>query len=272
MYHSLDLQEPTTHESNEASNPRLELALTILSYIFVILTFPLAILCVFQVVAEYERAIIFRLGKMREGGAIGPGLFFVMPCIDSVEIVDLRTVSMNIPEQEVITRDSCSVSVGAVVIYHIEHPLPATLRVSNYSEATRQLAASTLRTVLGQKSLSDVMSHRESIAQRMKEFLDKATETWGIKVERVEIKEIRLPPQMQKAMAAEAEAEREAKAKLIVAEGEILAAKNLKEASQELEEDPMALQLRYLQSLNSMVGENKQTVVFPVDLLQPLLK
>ncbi|XP_014242856.1 erythrocyte band 7 integral membrane protein-like isoform X2 [Cimex lectularius] len=230
------------------------------------------ILCVFQVVAEYERAIIFRLGKMREEGVIGPGLCFVLPCVDSVVIVDLRTVSMNIPEQEVITRDSCSVSVGAVVIYHIEHPLFATLRVINYNDATHQLAASTLRTVLGQKSLSDIMTHRESIAKTMKEFLDRATDPWGIKVERVEIKEIRLPPQMQKAMAAEAEAEREAKAKLITAEGEILSAQKLKEASYDLENDPIAVQLRYLESLNSMIGENKQTVVFPVDLFQPLLK
>ncbi|XP_014258709.1 erythrocyte band 7 integral membrane protein-like isoform X2 [Cimex lectularius] len=222
-----------------------------------------------MIVAEYERAIIFRLGKIR-GGPQGPGLFFIVPFIDTVEIVDLRTVSMIIPQQEVLTRDSCTVLVGAVVYYHIEDPLSAILQIFNYRKATNHLAASTLRSVLGQKALSDIMSNRESIAQLMLEFLDKATDSWGIKIERVEIKEIRLPPQMQKAMAAEAEAEREAKAKLIVAESEIVAAQSLHEASQQFENDPIALQLRYLQTLNTP-GENQQTVVFPVNLFCPLL-
>merc|ERR1712031_90994 len=172
-----------------------------------------------KIVAEYERAVIFRLGRL--SGAKGPGLFFILPCIDELQRVDLRTVSFDIPPQEVLTKDSVTIAVDAVVYYKIQDANASIQNVENASESTRMLAQTTLRNMLGTRTLSGILSEREEIAQEMLELLDKATDPWGIKVERVEVKDVRLPVNLQRAMAAEAEAAREAKAKIIAAEGEM---------------------------------------------------
>uniref|UniRef100_A0A1B0DCS4 Band 7 domain-containing protein n=1 Tax=Phlebotomus papatasi TaxID=29031 RepID=A0A1B0DCS4_PHLPP len=206
------------------------------------------------------------MGRLRSGGARGPGVFFVLPCIDEYCKVDLRTVSFDVPPQEVLTKDSVTVSVDAVVYYRISDPLKAVIQVANYSHSTRLLAATTLRNVLGTRNLSELLTEREAISHTMQVSLDEATDPWGVKVERVEIKDVSLPMQLQRAMAAEAEASREARAKVIAAEGEMKASRALKEASDIMSESPAALQLRYLQTLNTISSEKNSTIVFPLPL------
>lgn len=244
------------------------------SYFLVVISFPISIFLIIKIVTEYERAVIFRLGRLRTGRARGPGMFFVLPCIDEYVKVDLRTVTFNVPPQEVLTKDSCTVSVDAVVYACVVDPLKCITRVADYYYSSRLLAATTLRSMLGSKSLSEVLSERESIAHDMQVSLDLATEPWGIKVERVELKDVSLPVQMQRVMAAEAESTREARAKLIDAEGELNAARALKEASDILGQSPGALQLRYLQTLNTISVERNSTIVFPLpmDLITPFIK
>ncbi|KAK6641710.1 hypothetical protein RUM44_013425 [Polyplax serrata] len=234
--------------------------------LLLIFTFPLSLCASFRVVQEYERAVIFRLGRLRPGGPRGPGGFFVLPCIDTYSKVDLRTVSFDVPPQEVLTKDSVTVTVDAVVYYNIKDPLSAVVQVSNYSHSTQLLAATTLRNVLGTKNLSEILSERETIAHTMQNSLDEATDPWGVKVERVEIKDVRLPVLLQKAMAAEAEAAREARAKVIAAEGEMKASRALKEASDVIADSPAALQLRYLQTLNTISAEKNSTIIFPLPM------
>ncbi|KAK6620780.1 hypothetical protein RUM43_011075 [Polyplax serrata] len=234
--------------------------------LLLIFTFPLSLCASFRVVQEYERAVIFRLGRLRPGGPRGPGVFFVLPCIDTYSKVDLRTVSFDVPPQEVLTKDSVTVTVDAVVYYNIKDPLSAVVQVSNYSHSTQLLAATTLRNVLGTKNLSEILSERETIAHTMQNSLDEATDPWGVKVERVEIKDVRLPVLLQKAMAAEAEAAREARAKVIAAEGEMKASRALKEASDVIADSPAALQLRYLQTLNTISAEKNSTIIFPLPM------
>ncbi|XP_047507343.1 band 7 protein AGAP004871-like isoform X1 [Pieris napi] len=250
-----------------AANPEaagcVERFATFMSLLLVIITFPFSLFECFKVVQEFERAVIFRLGRLRKGGARGPGLFFVLPCIDTYRKVDLRTVSFDVPPQEVLTRDSVTVAVDAVVYYRIKEPLNAVVRVADYSASTRLLAATTLRNVLGMRDLAQLLSDREAISHMMQANLDEATDPWGVEVERVEIKDVRLPVQLQRAMAAEAEADREARAKIIAAEGEIKASRALKEASLVMVDNPMALQLRYLQSLNTISAEKNSTIIFP---------
>lgn len=217
-----------------------------------------------KVVQEYERAVIFRLGRLLKGGAKGPGIFFVVPCLDSYRKVDLRTVSFDVPPQEVLSKDSVTVSVDAVVYYRVSNPMAAVCNISDFSHSTRLLAATTLRNVLGTKNLAEILSERESISHNMQSSLDEATDPWGVKVERVEIKDVRLPVQLQRAMAAEAEAAREARAKVIAAEGEQRASRALKEAAEVINESPAALQLRYLQTLNTISAEKNSTIIFPV--------
>lgn len=219
-----------------------------------------------KVVQEYERAVIFRLGRLLKGGAKGPGIFFVVPCIDSYRKVDLRTVSFDVPPQEVLSKDSVTVSVDAVVYYRVSNPMAAVCNISDFSHSTRLLAATTLRNVLGTKNLAEILSERESISHNMQSSLDEATDPWGVKVERVEIKDVRLPVQLQRAMAAEAEAAREARAKVIAAEGEQRASRALKEAAEVINESPAALQLRYLQTLNTVSAEKNSTIIFPVPI------
>ncbi|KAM4664389.1 stomatin-like [Discoglossus pictus] len=247
--------------------------LVIVSFIFMLLTLPISIWMCIKIVKEYERAIIFRLGRILRGGAKGPGLFFVLPCTDSFIKVDMRTISFDIPPQEILTKDSVTVSVDGVVYYRVQNATMAVANITNADSATRLLAQTTLRNVLGTKNLSQILSDREEIAHNMQSTLDGATDDWGIKVERVEIKDVKLPVQLQRAMAAEAEAAREARAKVIAAEGEMNASRALKEASIVLSDSPAALQLRYLQTLNTIAAEKNSTIIFPlpIDLLQGLM-
>ncbi|GFN81153.1 stomatin-2 [Plakobranchus ocellatus] len=240
--------------------------LTALSYLLVILFFPFSLCATIKVVQEYERAVIFRLGRLLPGGAKGPGIFFVMPCIEEYSKVDLRTVSFDVPPQEVLTRDSVTVSVDAVVYYRISSPTISVANVENAANSTQLLAQTSLRNVLGTQNLSEILSNREHISEQMQNVLDDATDKWGIKVERVEIKDVRLPTQLQRAMAAEAEAARDARAKVIAAEGEQKASLALKEAADIITQSPAAIQLRYLQTLNSISAEKNSTIIFPLPI------
>jgi erythrocyte band 7 integral membrane protein len=236
------------------------------SWILTMMFFPFAICVCFKVVREYERAVIFRMGRLREGGAKGPGTLFVLPCVDSCQVLDLRTVTFDVPPQEILTHDAVTVAVDAVVYYRVYNPTVAVANVEDYNRSTRLLASTTLRNVLGTKALSEILADRESIAHTMQSSLDEATDPWGVKVERVEIKDVRLPQQLQRTMAAEAEATREAKAKVIAAEGEMKASEALRNASIVLSQSPGALQLRYLQTLNTIAAEKNSTIVFPVPM------
>ncbi|XP_063349249.1 solute carrier family 25 member 15a isoform X2 [Pelmatolapia mariae] len=244
--------------------------LVFISIIFVIVTFPLTIFMCVKIVKEYERAVIFRLGRITDRKAKGPGLFLILPCTDNFVKVDLRTVSFDIPPQEILTKDSVTVSVDGVVYFRVYCPISAVANVTNAHSSTRLLAQTTLRNVLGTKNLAELLSDREGISLSMQEALDEATQPWGIKVERVEIKDVKLPHQLQRAMAAEAEASREARAKIIAAEGEMKASRALKEASLVMADSPSALQLRYLQTLNTIAAEKNSTIVFPlpIDIIQ----
>ncbi|RWS25365.1 band 7 protein-like isoform X2 [Leptotrombidium deliense] len=242
------------------------LLLTIISVILVICTFPLSLFFCIKVVQEYERAVIFRLGRLVKGGARGPGIFFILPCLDNYTKIDLRTVSFDVPPQEILSKDSVTVAVDAVVYYRISNATVAVTNVEDYGRSTRLLAATTLRNVLGTKNLSEILSEREVISHMIQSSLDEATDPWGVKVERVEVKDVRLPVQLQRAMAAEAEAARDARARVIAAEGEQKASRALKEASDVINESPAALQLRYLQTLNSIAAEKNSTIVFPIPM------
>jgi len=232
------------------------------SMILIAVTLPWSLLYCVKMVQEYERAVIFRLGRLK-GGAAGPGLFFILPCIDNYRCMDLRSVSYEVPPQEMLSRDSVTVSVDAVCFYKISNPLAAVCNVGSYSHSTNLLVATSLRNVLGTKTLSEILSERESICHLLEHILDEATKPWGVKVERVEIKDVRVPVQLQMAMAAEAIAARMAGSKLVAAEGEKRSATHLKEAGLVLEESKSALQLRYLQTLGSVATEQSSTIVFP---------
>ncbi|MSP40512.1 MAG: slipin family protein [Deltaproteobacteria bacterium] len=225
-----------------------------------------------KILKEYERAVVFRLGRMV--GARGPGMVYVIPGIEKMVKMDMRTVTMDIPPQDVITRDNVSVKVNAVLYFRVLDPNKAVLEVENYLFATSQLAQVTLRSVCGQGELDDLLSEREKINSRIQDILDKQTDPWGIKVVLVELKHIDLPQEMQRAMAKQAEAERERRAKVIHAEGEFQASEKLADAAGVMAVQPMALQLRYLQSLVEISSEKNSTIIFPIpiDLLTPFLK
>lgn len=227
--------------------------------VLMVVTLPISIFMIFKVVQEYERAVIFRMGRLKSGGARGPGIFFVLPCVDTYCKVDLRTISFDVPPQEILSKDSVTVTVDAVVYYRISDPLKAVVQVENYSHSTSLLASTTLRNVLGTRNLSEILTERDAISHTMQISLDEATDPWGVKVERVEMKDVSLPSSLQRAMAAEAEATREARAKVIAAEGEMKASRALKEASDIIGESPAALQLRYLQTLNTISAEKNST-------------
>ncbi|XP_059094330.1 uncharacterized protein LOC131889269 isoform X3 [Tigriopus californicus] len=259
--------QPIKHLSADPEGPGCcALLLALVSILLIIATLPFSLCMCIKVVQEYERSVIFRLGRLRKGGAKGPGIFFIIPCIDTYRKVDLRTVSFDVPPQEVLSRDSVTVTVDAVVYYRVSNPTMATNNVEDFSHSTHLLAATTLRNVLGTKHLAEILSERETISHVMEQTLDEATDPWGVKVERVEIKDVRLPVQLQRAMAAEAEAAREARAKVIAAEGEQKASRALREASDVISESPSALQLRYLQTLNTISAEKNSTIIFPVPL------
>jgi len=225
-----------------------------------------------KILKEYERGVVFRLGRMV--GARGPGMVYIIPGIEKMVKMDLRTVTMDIPPQDVITRDNVSVKVNAVLYFRVIDPNLAVREVENYLFATSQLAQVTLRSVCGQGELDELLSEREKINSRIQDILDRQTDPWGIKVVLVELKHIDLPQEMQRAMAKQAEAERERRAKVIHAEGEFQASQKLSDAAGVMASQPMALQLRYLQSLVEIASEKNSTTIFPVpiDLLTPFLK
>jgi len=231
-----------------------------------------AIISGIKILKEYERAVVFRLGRMV--GARGPGLTYVIPGIEKMVRMDLRTVTMDIPPQDVITRDNVSVKVNAVLYFRVLDPNLAVREVENYLFATSQLAQVTLRSVCGQGELDELLAEREKINTRIQDILDKQTDPWGIKVVLVELKHIDLPQEMQRAMAKQAEAERERRAKVIHADGEFQASQKLADAAGVMALQPMALQLRYLQSLVEIASEKNSTTIFPIpiDLLTPFLK
>ncbi len=217
-----------------------------------------------RVLREYERGVVFRLGRLV--GAKGPGLIILIPIIDKMVKVSLRTYVLDVPPQDIITRDNVSVQVNAVVYFRVIEPTKAVVEVENYLYATSQLAQTTLRSVLGEVELDDLLSSREAINKKLQEIIDRETDPWGIKVSMVEIKHVDLPEEMRRAMAAQAEAERERRAKVISAQGEYQAAEKLREAAKIMSEFPAALQLRYLQTLNVIAAENNSTIVFPLPL------
>nr|XP_045724492.1 stomatin-like protein 3 [Mirounga angustirostris] len=237
-----------------------------LSLLLMIITFPISIWMCLKIIKEYERAVVFRLGRIQADKARGPGLILVLPCIDVFVKVDLRTVTCNIPPQEILTRDSVTTQVDGVVYYRIYSAVSAVANVNDVHQATFLLAQTTLRNVLGTQTLSQILAGREEIAHSIQTLLDDATELWGIRVARVEIKDVRIPVHLQRSMAAEAEATREARARVLAAEGEMNASKSLKSASMVLTESPIALQLRYLQTLTTVASEKNSTIVFPLPM------
>ena len=224
-----------------------------------------------KILSEYERAVIFRLGRLVPYR--GPGIIYVIPFIERMVRVDMRTLTLDVPSQDVITRDNVSVKVNAVLYFRVLDPSKALVEIENYLFATSQLAQTTLRSVCGQAELDQLLSERDKINTDMQEIVDTQTDPWGIKVSLVEVKHIDLPQEMQRAIARQAEAERERRAKVINAEGEFQAAQRLADASVIIEEHPVALQLRYLQTLSEVASENNSTTLFPIpiDLLQPFL-
>jgi len=225
-----------------------------------------------KILKEYERGVIFRLGRILK--AKGPGLIILIPLVDKMVKVSLRTVAMDVPPQDVITKDNVSVKVNAVIYFRVMNPIKAVVEVEDYLYATSQLAQTTLRSVLGQSELDDLLAEREKINTKLQEILDKHTDPWGIKVSTVEVKHVDLPQEMQRAMAKQAEAERERRSKVINAEGEYQAATKLAEASAIISQYPIALQLRYLQTLTEVASENNSTIIFPtpIDLFKPFME
>ena len=227
-----------------------------------------------RILREYERGVVFRLGRLVHGGVSGPGLILLIPLIDKMVKVSLRTVVMDVPPQDVITKDNVSIKVNAVIYFRVIHPDKAIVDVDNFLVAASQLSQTTLRSVLGQSELDDLLSQREVLNHRLQQIIDANTEPWGIKVSNVEVKQIDLPQEMQRAMAKQAEAERERRSKIISAEGEFQASQRLSDAAKILDEQPSALTLRYLQTLREIATENNSTTIFPVpiDFLQPFMK
>ncbi len=225
-----------------------------------------------KILKEYERGVVFRLGRIV--APKGPGFTWIIPIVDKMVKISLRVITMDVPPQDIITKDNVSVKVNAVVYFRVVDPVNAVIQVENYLYATSQLSQTTLRSILGQVELDQLLAERETLNMKLQEVLDKHTDPWGIKVTLVEVKYVDLPQEMQRAMARQAEAERERRAKVIAAEGEYQAATKLHEASDILSRNPMALQLRYLQTLAEMASEKSSTIVFPlpIDLVTPLLK
>ena len=224
-----------------------------------------------RILNEYERGVVFRLGRMV--GVRGPGLIILVPFIEKMVKVSLRTIVMDVPPQDVITQDNVSIKVNAVVYFRVLQPDKAIIEVENFLMATSQISQTTLRSVLGQSELDDLLSQRDVINHKLQQIIDSQTEPWGIKVSNVEVKQIDLPQEMQRAMARQAEAERERRSKVIAAEGEFQAAQRLADAAKVLSEEPSALTLRYLQTLKEISAENNSTTIFPVpiDLITPFL-
>jgi regulator of protease activity HflC (stomatin/prohibitin superfamily) len=243
--------------------------------LIVIVVFVLIILSnAIRILREYERGVVFRLGRLAgRDGVRGPGLILLIPIIDKMVRVSLRTVVLDVPPQDVITQDNVSIKVNAVVYFRVIEAQKAIVHVENYLLATSQISQTTLRSVLGQSELDDILSQRDKINQRLQQIIDAHTEPWGVKVTNVEVKQIDLPQEMQRAMARQAEAERERRSKVISAEGEFQASQRLADAAQILSNQPSALTLRYLQTLVEISSEHNTTTIFPVpiDILKPFL-
>jgi regulator of protease activity HflC (stomatin/prohibitin superfamily) len=248
----------------------------ILSPIGLILLVLILILMGFKVLPEYERAVIFRWGRLARGlvGANGPGVVIIIPVVDKLIRVSLRTVTMDVPPQDVITRDNVTVKVNAVIYFRVVDAQRAIIQVEDYLYATSMMAQTTLRSVLGQMQLDDLLSKREEINAELQRIIDQQTEPWGVKVSAVEVKNVDLPQEMQRAIARQAEAERERRAKVIHAEGEFQAAERLAEAAAVISKNPAAIQLRYLQTLVEIAAEKNSTTIFPIpiDTIAPFLK
>lgn len=234
--------------------------LTLFGFIMAVPLFPFAI----RIVQEYERGVIFRLGRLV--GARGPGLFFILPFVERMVKVDLRIVTMDVPRQDVITKDNVTVKVDAVVYFRVVNPEDAVTKIMDYFRATSLVAQTTLRSVLGQSEMDELLSKRDELNQRLQIIIDEATEPWGIKVTIVEVRDVSLPAEMINAMSRQAQAERERRAKVIHAEGEFEASKRLAEAGKVMADQPVTLQLRYLQTLTEIASEKNSTVVFPIPI------
>ncbi|CAH8540378.1 unnamed protein product [Schistosoma turkestanicum] len=272
-------QQPNERNREERWEPDEEgigvggVILFILITILFICTFPITIFFAIRTVKTYERAIILRFGRLKRAGGkyvLGAGLQFVMPCADQMICIDLRTKTVNIPPQEILTSDAVTVGVDAVVFMRVIEPAAALLRVENAAKSAELLAVTALRSVLGTYELSQILTNRDQIDAKLAMLLDQATGEWGIKVERVEIKDVSLPQEMQRAMAAEAQAVRASKAKVIAAQGELEASSTLRKAAEEMARSPTALQLRYLQTLATIATEQNSTIIFPlpIELIQ----
>ena len=242
-------------------------------YVLAIVLLILFLSTAIKILREYERGVVFRLGRVIKRSK-GPGLVIIIPVIDKLVRVSLRLVAMDVPPQDVITKDNVTLKVNAVIYFRVMDPNNAIIVVENYLFATSQLAQTTLRSVCGQVELDELLTERDKINTRLQEILDKHTDPWGIKISNVEVKHIDLPQEMQRAMAKQAEAERERRAKVINAEGEFQAAAKLKEAAAVIQDFPMALQLRYLQTLREVSAESNSTTLFPIpiDLFEPFFK
>jgi regulator of protease activity HflC (stomatin/prohibitin superfamily) len=248
-------------------NPFSIVLLVIIFFVIIILANSIRIL------KEYERGVVFRLGRVAASGVKGPGIIILVPFIDKMVKVSLRTVVFDVPPQDIITRDNVSLKVNAVVYFRVIEPEKAVIDVENYLFATSQLSQTTLRSVLGQSELDDLLSKRDKINLQLQQIIDAHTEPWGVKVSNVEVKQIDLPQEMQRAMARQAEAERERRSKVIAAEGEFQASQRLTDAAKILSEQPSALTLRYLQTLREIATENNSTTIFPIpiDFMKPFM-
>ncbi|BER92281.1 MAG: hypothetical protein PWP60_727 [Candidatus Atribacteria bacterium] len=231
---------------------------------FIVLIVIIFLSAAIKVVREYERGVIFRLGRLV--GAKGPGIFFIIPLIDQLVKVDLRVMTMDVPKQELITRDNVPVTVDAVVYFRVMNAEDAVTQVENYVMATSLISQTTLRSIVGQSELDELLTHRDKINEALQKIIDEKTDPWGIKVSAVEIKEVVLPEELKRAMARQAETERERRAKIINAEGEYQASTKLAEAAKIISQNPIAIQLRYLQTLSDIAAENATTVVFPLPM------
>jgi len=249
-----------------------------LSFLVLLVLILMVLASALRILNEYERGVIFRLGRVRTVGGKpepkGPGLIFLIPIVDKLVKVSLRVVTMDVPPQDVITRDNISLKVNAVIYFRVMDPIRAIIEIENYLYGTSQLAQTTLRSVCGQVELDDILYQRDKINMQIQEILDKHTEPWGVKVTAVEVKAIDLPEEMRRAMAKQAEAERERRSKVIRAEGEYQAAERLKDAAVIIADHPMALTLRYLQTLTEVASDKNSTTIFPIpiDLIKPFLR
>jgi regulator of protease activity HflC (stomatin/prohibitin superfamily) len=246
----------------------LILAILIVAFFFFIIIVPQAI----RILREYERGVVFRLGKLL--GAKGPGLIFLFPIVDKMVKMDLRVVTIDVAKQEIMTKDNVPVTVDAVVYFRVVNPIDAVIKVENFWKATSLISQTSLRSVLGQASLDDLLSQRDIINAKLQEIIDRQTEPWGIKVTSVEVRDVSLPDSMKRAMAKQAEAERERRAKVVNAEGEFQAAEKMAQAAAVISKEPMALQLRYLQTMREMSNEHSSTIFMPlpIELFGGLLK